>query len=329
MKTPYKHWFAAVAFSFISYYANAADYTMRLSHQYPPNHQVAKALDRFAEEVELQTGGKVEVEIFGAEQLFKGSQNHAAVARGEIESAAILSYQWGSTIPEMAAMSIPFLMGSSERLHKFPTSPAAELLNAKMAEKGVLNVGWLLDDNYAIFTSAKKPLIAPQDFQGLKIRGQSKLTDTGLIAMGASPSTMPGGEVYQALLTGVIDAGYTGVGAAYSRRYYEAQKFGAVGPLTTVYSNLVMNPRWWKSLPNDIRQAINVAAEHAESSLMPNSDDILPQSVADLRAAGMNVTVLDAQQQKVLRDVMQPPVIKAFEESSDDGAKLIALIQKL
>lgn len=310
-------------------HAYAADFTLRLSHQYPPNHKVAKVLDTFAEEVEKNSDGKVDVQMFGAEQLYKGNQNHPAVARGEVEAAAILSYLWGNTIPEMAVMSIPFLMTGTQQLKAFPDSEAAQLLDSKIAQKGIVNIAWLLDDNYAIFTSSKKALVSPQDFKGVKIRGQSKLTDYGLIAMGATPSTMPGGEVYQALLTGVIDSGYTSVSAAYTRRYYEAQKFGTVGPLTTVYSNLVVNPRWWSKLPADLQTVVQTAAHHAQVSLMPTSDDMLPKAVDDLRAAGMEVTVLDAEQQKVLKEAMQPPVVEAFEESSKDAAAVLALVKKL
>lgn len=310
-------------------HAYAADFTMRLSHQYPPTHKVAKVLDSFAEEVEKNSAGRVDVQIFGAEQLYKGNQNHPAVARGEVEAAAILSYLWGNTIPEMAVMSIPFLMTSSQQLKAFPDSEAARFLDGKISQKGIVNIAWLLDDNYAIFTSSKKPLVSPQDFKGLKIRGQSKLTDYGLFAMGAAPSTMPGGEVYQALLTGVIDSGYTGVSAAYTRRYYEAQKFGVVGPMTTVYSNLVVNPRWWLKLPEDLQAVVKTAASHAQGSLMPASDDMPPKAVDDLRAAGMDVTVLTAEQQNALKEVMQPPVVKAFEETSEDAGTVIALVRKL
>jgi C4-dicarboxylate-binding protein DctP len=42
---------------------------MRLSHQFPPAHHSAKNLEQFAADVKANTGGKVEVQIFGAAQL--------------------------------------------------------------------------------------------------------------------------------------------------------------------------------------------------------------------------------------------------------------------
>jgi len=319
---------AALAAAF-SISALAADYTMRLSHQFPPAHHSAKNMEQFAADVKANTNGRVEVQIFGAAQLFKPNQHHAAVAGGKIESAVVLSFQWGGTIPEMNVTIIPYLMSTAEKMRKFPGSEAAKLLDAKMEAKGVKNIAWIVDANDGIFTSNKAPLVKPEDFKGVKIRGLSKLFDAGLVAMGAAPSAMPGSEVYQALQTGVIDAAITGVEAANSRRYYEVQKFGVASPIILAYDNLIVNPAWWDKLPADVRKGIEAAARKAEERLLPKTDEIPAEDIKVLRDKGMNVTVLTREQQKAVADVMQPAVIKDFNESSPDAARLIDMIRKL
>ena len=293
----------------IATHAYAADYTMRISHQFPPTHHTAKALDQFAADVKAATGGKVEVQIFGAEQLFKANQNIPAVARGQVEAAAIVDLSWTSTIPEMAVTTIPYLVTRAEQLRKFPASDVAALLDRKMDAKGVHNIAWLVDANNAVITSSKKPLITPGDFKGVKIRGLSKLFDASLVAMGASPSAMPGSEVYQALQSGVLDAGITSLDAAYARRYYEVQKYGVASNLFTVHETLIVNPAWWEKLPADAKKAIETAAHKAEEALLPKADGLDPAELAKLRDKGMQVTVLTPDQVKVLGAVMQPPVM--------------------
>jgi C4-dicarboxylate-binding protein DctP len=307
----------------------AADVTMRISHQFPPAHHSAKNMEQFAADVKALTGGKVEVQIFGAAQLFKPNQHHAAVAGGKIESAIVLSFQWGGTIPEMNVTIIPYYMSKVAKMRQFPGSEAAKMLDAKMEAKGVKNIAWLVDANDGIFTSNPRPLVKPEDFKGVKIRGLSKLFDAGLVAMGASPSAMPGSEVYQALQTGVIDAGFTGVQAANSRKFYEVQKFGVASPIILAYDNLIVNPEWWAKLPADARKGILESVKKAEARVMPKDDEIPAQDIKVLRDKGMNVTVLTPAQQKVMADAMQPAVIKAFKESSPDAAKLLELIDKL
>lgn len=329
MKTSLKWLLTSAMTLSLSTAVHAADFTMRLSHQYPPPHQVAKALDQFAADVKSSTGGKVEVQVYGSEQLYKAAQNHAAVARGQVEAAAILNFQWGATIPEMNLTSIPFLISRSDQLKKFPGSEAAALLNRKIEEKGVKPIAWLVDANDGIFTSSKLLMIKPEDFKGVKIRGLSKLFDSGLLALGASPSAMPGSEVYQALQSGVIDASLTGVAAAYSRRYYEIQKFGAASTIVTAYSTIVVNPAWWGKLPEEYRKAVLNAAHKAELAMTPTTDEINPEDIKRLRDKGMTVVVLSKEQEKALSAAMQPAVIKAFTESAPDGAKLIELVKKL
>jgi C4-dicarboxylate-binding protein DctP len=309
--------------------ALAADHTMRLSHQFPPAHHSAKNLAQFADEVKANTGGKVEVQIFGAAQLYKPAQHHAAVAGGKLESAAVLSFQWGGTIPEMNVTVIPYFMSSVAKMHAFRGSEAQKLLDAKMAEKGVLNIAWLMDANDGIFTSSNKALVTPADYKGVKVRGLSKLFDAGLVAMGAAPSPMPAPEVYQALQTGVIDAGFTGVQAAFSRKFFEVQKFGVASNIILAYDNLIVNPAWWNGLPADLRKGILAAVAKAEDRAIPAADGIPEAHIQQLRDKGMNVTVLSKAQEKTMAEAMQPAVIKAFIEASPDGARLIEMMRKL
>ena len=329
MKHPLLAVAAALATAGVLNTALAADITMRLSHQFPPAHHSAKNLEQFAADVKALSGGKVEVQIFGAAQLFKPNQHHTAVAGGKLESAIMLNFQWGGTIPEMSVTLIPYLMSRVELMKKFVGSDAAKLLDAKMEAKGVKNIAWIVDANDGIFTSAKHPLVTPADFKGVKIRGLNKLFDAGLVAMGAAPAAMPGSEVYQALQTGVIDAGFTGVQAANSRKFYEVQKFGVASSIILAYDVLVVNPDWWAKLPADARQAIEAAVKKAEARAMPSSDDIPAERITVLRDKGMNVTVLTPAQEKVMADAMQPAVIKAFEEAGPDAVKLIQMLKKL
>jgi C4-dicarboxylate-binding protein DctP len=310
--------------------AFAADYTMRISHQFPPTHHTAVSLDQFAKEVEAATKGRVDVQIFGAAQLFKPNQNHPAVASGKVESAAILSFQWGGTIPEMSVSVIPYLMTSVAKQKAFIGSEASKLLDAKMEARGVKNIAWIVDTNDGIFTSAKKPLIAPADFSGLKIRGLNRLFDSGLEAMGASPSAMPGTEVYQSLQTGVLDAGFTGVKAAYSRKFFEIQKFGVASNIILAFDNLVVNPAWWKGLPNDVRAAIQAAADRAVQRSIRNTDGVPAEDIRVLNEKGMQTIALTKAQEKAMADAMQPAVKREFlRATAPDGVRLLELIDRL
>ena len=78
----------------ISSAASAAT-EMRCSHQLPPKHHIAKVIDRWAEEVKKESGGDLDVQIFGANSLVGARENITSTAKGDIECAFSVNFQWG------------------------------------------------------------------------------------------------------------------------------------------------------------------------------------------------------------------------------------------
>ena len=310
--------------------AQAADpVVMRVSHQLPPAHHIAQLVENFAREANQLSNGRVNVQILGATQAYKPEQNHPAVARGQIEAALSVNFQWGNTIPEMNVVTIPYYFTDLKRIEKFPGSEAAKLLEQKLLEKGVRNIAWFYTTRQSIFTSNQKPIAKLEDFKGLKIRGLDALVDKGLEAVGAAPSSMPGSEVYQALQTGVLDAGLTDVSAAESRKFYEVQKYGTVTPFFTVYFHLYVNPAWFDKLDPPVRDAILKAARLAEKDSIELTEETAEEAIGNLRKRKMTLLVQSDAEAEVWRRAMQPPVLEAFKASSPDAPKLLALIDKL
>jgi len=310
--------------------ALAADHTMRISHQFPPSHHTAQLLEQFAKDVATETDGKAEVQLFGAAQLYKPQQHHAAVAGGQIEAAIVLSIQWGGTIPEMAVTTIPFLISSPEKQRAFMDSEAADLLDQKLLEKGVKNIAWIVDTNDIVFTSSTGLLDSPEKFEGVKMRGLNRLFDAGLEAMGAVSVAMPGSEVYQALQTRVIDAALTGVQAASARKFYEVQQYGVATPIFLVFDNLLVNPDWWNKLPADVQEGIQRAADKAVQDSIITHDSVEEADIKALTDNGMEVVVLNKAQQDAMAAVMQPAVIEEFKKAAgSDGEKLLDMVRGL
>jgi C4-dicarboxylate-binding protein DctP len=309
---------------------HAAEFTMRISHQVPTAHHMHKALLMFAEDVKQRTKGGVEVQLFPSEQLAKAGENFPGVARGAFEAAMSVNFQWGTTIPEMNAPTLPFFFTELERIKKFPTSEARKFLDGLLAKRGVHSVSWLYITRQSIFTSGKKPILTLADFQGLKIRGLNTLTDNSLKAVGAAPSAMPGSEVYQGLQSGVLDAGLTDISAAVSRRYYEVQKFGTVLPYFTVYFHMYANPKWWQSLKPEYRAAIEAAAAKNEQDVIQITEDTAAAAAGQLREKGMKITILPPAEVEAWKAKMQKPVLDAFLKiAPEGGAKIIELMKKL
>jgi len=320
---------AALSLMLSTALASAQTSVMRLSHPVPTGHHVHKLLEGFAADVKASTNGAVEVQIFPAEQAAKAAENHPSVARGGIEAAASTNFQWGNTIPEMNLTVIPYYFTDLKKVRAWFDSPAAQILEAKLEQRGVKNLMWLYTTRSAVFT-ANKPLRRPDDFKGVKIRGLNRLADTALTAIGAAPSAMAAPEVYQALQSGVLDAALTDVSAGVSRRFYEVQKHGTVTPYFMVWYHVYVNPAWWNKLPAPQREAIQKAARKAELAAFDLTEATAAAAVDQLRQRGMQVHVNTPEDDAAWMAAMQKPVLDEFLKAApQDGKKLLDAVDRL
>jgi TRAP-type C4-dicarboxylate transport system substrate-binding protein len=321
---------AAVALSATSLTPAAfAQEEMRCSHQLPPAHHIARVIDRWAEEVETLSEGEIDVQIFGADSLVGAEDNIIAVAKGDIECAFSVNFQWGKTLPIMNVTLAPYAFNDLDLWRKWPESEAAAFLSEKLLEKGVRNVAWLFETSTSVFTSNNKPLVAPEDFQGMKIRGLVPAFNAALEALGASPVSMPGSEAYQALATGVIDGGLTDVAAAVSRKYYEVQKYFTVTPVISVYLHGYVNPRWYDGLSDKSKAALDEAGKKAAGWAIEASEEAVAAAPDQLREKGVDVHVATDDENAALEAVMRPAFDKAFSAEDPDSQKLIELLGQL
>ena len=308
--------------------ANATT-VMRCSHQLPPSHTVAKVIDKWAAEVNKLSGGDLEVQVFGADSLIGANENIVAVAKGDIECAFSVQFQWGKTLPIMTVTTAPFAFSDINIWRHWAGSEAAKFLEDKLRAKGVENVAWLFQTNSSVFTSKGKPLVAPADFQGLKIRGLAPAFDAGLEALGAAPAATPGSEVYQALATGVLDGAITGTDAAVSRKYYEVQDQFVVTPVMSVYFNGYMNPTFYAALSDKDKAALQQAGAEAAGRAVDDAEAAMATAPGELEAKGVKVHIATADENKAMEAVMRPAFDKAFESSDADSQHLLKLIDQL
>lgn len=308
----------------------AAATPMRCSHQLPPQHEVAEVIERWASEVERLSEGELDIQLFGANALAKPEENIPAVARGTFECAFSVNFQWGKTLPAMNVTLRPFAFGDADLWRSWPDSKAASYLEELMAEKRLQNVAWLYQTSSNVFTSNDEPLVEPEDFQGIKIRGLNPAFDAGLTAMGAATSSMPGSEVYQALATGVIDAALTDVAAAYARKYYEVQDQMVVTPVISVFFNGYLNQAFYESLSDTSKAALDEAGRSAAGWAVDAAQEAEAAAPEQLRAEGVNVVVATDEQNETLKAIMQPAFDAAFvEEGGDEVRQLLELIDQL
>ncbi|GAB5439174.1 TRAP transporter substrate-binding protein DctP [Falsiruegeria mediterranea] len=303
---------------------------MRCSHQLPPSHHIAKVIDQWATEIETQSNGEIDVQVFGANSLVGARENIVSVAKGNIECAFSINPQWGKTLPVMNVTLKPYAVTDLETLAAWPGSEAASFLEEKLLEKGVQNAVWLFTTRMTAMTSKGAPLINPADFEGVKIRGLNPVADAGLVAMGAAPSAMSGSKVYEALSTGVIDAGMTDIAAAYSRKYFEVQDHVTVVPLFSVFFHGYLNPAWYNGLTDAQKAVIADAGAKAAVWAVDASEEASSAAPSQLEEKGMKVHFQTPEEEAAWKELMAPAFDASFGSATgEDGVKLLELVNQI
>ncbi len=141
------------------------------------------------------------------------------------------------------------------------------MLLDKLDAKGVKGLAYW-DNGFKSF-SANKPLKAPADFRGLKMRIQSsKVLESQMRALGSLPQVLAFSEVYQALQTGVVDGTENPISNLYTQKMHEVQKHLTLSEHGYLGYAVITNKKFWDALPADIRKQLDDAM--AMSTLYAN-----------------------------------------------------------
>jgi C4-dicarboxylate-binding protein DctP len=165
-------------------------------------------------------------------------------------------------VKEFDVFDLPFLMSDDTHARQMMASPMMGELNKKLEDKGVEPLAYW--DNGAHVYTANVPLIAPDDFRGLKMRIQgSKVLDAVARQLGAIPQIIAFGELYQALQTGVVDGEDNVPSNIWTQKFYDVQKYLTVSYHGRLNYSLITNKKFWDGLPADVRTGLDRAVKES------------------------------------------------------------------
>jgi TRAP-type mannitol/chloroaromatic compound transport system substrate-binding protein len=116
----------------------------------------------------------------------------------------------------------------------------------------------------------KNEIETADDLKGLKMRIPGLGGDV-MAKLGASPVSLPGGQIYENLVSGAIDATeWVGPWNDYFMKFYEAAKYYYYPGMHEPggFNSLGMNKKWWMSLSKSDQLIIQAAASTANDVMM-------------------------------------------------------------
>lgn len=246
---------------------SAQAFTLKVSS--PTNNDVIlKWMQTFKEGVETKSSGKIDVEIYPANQLGQIPATVEGVVFGTIEVTAPASGFFVKLDPRFEVFDVPGLFSSFESAQRVLSDPAIlDRISKYGNDKGVTTIAAFPHGPLGLLTVDGVRKVS--DLQGKKIRvaGPSPLYVAPYEKMGAAPVSMPLGEVLPAMQMRTVDGLLAGVPVYTTGKFYDVAKPLTVLPesyliVTAVASNLFLDkigPELAAIVRKEARNALPVA----------------------------------------------------------------------
>lgn len=305
--------------------------TLKISHQFPggtiDQGDFRDRLTRmFAAEVSKRSGGEIAAEVYPNASLIKVNAQFSAMRKGALDLSLFPLPYAGGEVPETNIGLMPGLVSSYEQGLSWKTEPIGKALTDFLADKGIIILSWVWQAGGV--ASRSRPLIAPEDAKGLKVRGGSREMDMVLQTAGAAVLSLPSNEIYAAMQTGACDAGITSSTSLISFRLEEVSKNLTTGRGKSYWymlEPLLMSKAIFDKLPKnqqDILLAVGADMEAFGKKGAKADDDTVAQVY---EKAGAKVADLDAATVEKWRDIARDTAWKDYAAKTATAANLLKL----
>ena len=185
---------------------SAQEYTARLSVHWGPTHHSAIHAKMFADEVNKRADGRLRIDYFPSGQLFGVREQLGAVTSGAIEMGGIVAVVSFPPINKnFNVVSITGMFDSyGEQRAFFQDDPTGKAVWDDITKKSD-SVLLMYDPVGPVMTFSTQELNGVKSMSGLKARALIGAERPMWEALGANTVSMPTGEVYSGLQTGMID----------------------------------------------------------------------------------------------------------------------------
>ena len=280
---------------------------IKFSHVVASDTPKGRGAERFKQLAEQLTKGRVKIEIYPNSTLYKDKEELEALQLGSVQMLAPSLAKFGPLgVKEFEVFDIPYMFPNEALLEQAEGGTVGHTLLSKLEAKGITGLAFW-DNGFKVF-SANRPISAPGDLKGLKLRIQSsKVLEAQMRALNAIPQVMAFGDVYQALQTGVVDGTENPWSNMYTQKMHEVQKYAVDTYHGYLGYAVIVNSKFWSGLPPDIRAALESAMKDAtryEHEIARKDND---DAMAAIEKSGRTKVIhLTAEQRAVWAKALAP-----------------------
>ena len=276
--------------------AQAQEHVARLSVHWGPTHHSAIHSEMFANEVNKRAEGRLRIDYFPSGQLFGVREQLGAVTSGAVEMGGIVAVVAFPPINQnFNVVSITGMFESYDEQRAFfqEDEVGKEVWNDITTKSDTVLL--MYNPVGPVMTFSTQELNGVESMSGLKARALIGAERPMWEALGANTVSMPTGEVYSGLQTGMIDTINSPPGSIRAFSWWEFLTHGQKPYQYYADAYIMVNRTWFEGLPEDLQQLlIEVGQEVGQIS----TDKILEtgeETLAEFQERGGVVNTLEGE----------------------------------
>ena len=297
----------------------SAEKVARLSVHWSAKHHCAKHAQIFADKVNQRAKGKLRIEVYPSKQLFGIREVMGAVTSGAVELGGIVGVVSFPPINKnFNIASYPGLFKSfDEQRSFFQESAEGKKIWGEITAKTNSKLIMYNPVGPVMTFSSKRELTGIDAMKGLKARRLLKSEEPMWDAFGSKRVSLPTGEVYTALQTGMIDTINSPPQSIGAYSWWEFLKF-AQKPYQYYADAFVMaNASWFDSLSPDLQTIILEVGKEVGDLSTNTIIDAGEDTLKKFEGMGGKVTVLSGAEKAKFDKLMADKVIPAMASLID------------
>lgn len=303
---------ALLAFA-LPHAAHAAPIVIKFSHvvdEQTPKGIAALEFKRLAEE---RTRGRVKVQVFPNSSLYKDREELEALQLGAVQMLAPSLAKFGQLgMRDFEVFDLPYIFPNRRVLKAVTQGEIGKELLGQLESRGITGLAYW--DNGFKVMSANTPIHMPADLKGKRLRIQpSRVLEAQMEALGATPIPLAFSDVYTALESGLVDGTENPPSNLYSKQMHAVQKHVAVTNHGYLGYAVIVNKKFWASLPADIRATLEKCIVDATRKNNEESERINSEALTKVKESKMTQVHYLTQAEKEAWQKALEPVHRRME----------------
>ena len=232
---------------------------LSFGHVGAPGSLFALSAEEFAARVNARLEGEATVVVYGSSQLGGDEVLLNKLKLGTVDFALPSSIM-SSRIPEFGIFEMPYLVRNRQHMARIEEEVVWPVL-APLAEEHGYRILGVWENGYRHVTNNTRPVRAPDDLAGLKLRTPRGTWRVKLFQnFGANPVPMALSEVLIALRTGVVDGQENPLAQIHASKLNEVQQYLSLTEHVYTPAYVTVSPDHWEDVPEHVRMVVEEEA---------------------------------------------------------------------